>query len=1020
MGSQPASQDIEPRFHLEAYEAPGSLRHGDSAELRLVGWLASEPQVREVTLKLSDDEEIVASCDVARPDVIASYPDFTNELCGFDIKVDLSFLEPGLYQAEWLAPAVSLAAPLGNIHVLPRCRFEATRIFVPDAVNLFRPFPVSLEGTLESSCVLHRLEVRWNSQETSIQPDFVEGEQDSNGLRRYHVSFFDQVTLSGSRPRYNLELIFYTRDGELHRWKHRGVFQIADVPSHSVSLKAIGAYDPSTERVPIHIKGTVNSSVDDFELVLTRGEEELLAEPLANFPTRHSLVWFELARELTSIPPGTWDFGLALRQGDSPLLKLAAWRHQVKMIEPRVFVEHFDIRSAEIGQPGYTVGLVGWVDHHFALDELVLKIGEIEEELSLDQLRPDVAEHLGQNLVRRQGIHTDLYLDIPPGDYPAQILFTQSGVQHVAWEKSVSFEERTSPKFLVSSEQLADFADGKHCGFWSSILIEGEVASRVDGMSADLWVDGEKADQSSIGFDRLFTLSHVPEVAGCYQVRMKLSAPDQILFDSGDHYVSFENFDLPEHASSSVRRFIRRFGLDAFFQNMEAHEILRELFRSDRGLMSDYLEMLGDVDEALSLSERLDENQKIPTPIKLADERRDRRLKVLFVSWEIPYPRHGGGVWLTQLIKHLATRHEITLIHSYGLDEQKWVDEVQEYVPRVISVPRAAKAKSCPPHNRALSVLYDDYLPDLETAIQLEAEVGNYDIVNYDYVKLYPHATTIDIPRTMIVHEERLAARLANGPESDSQAHRVKHLDALLKDFYFSTVALPGRFPHLVALTEEDATTLSEYQETATVQVNHIGADTGGLARPQEVSAGQAESPTLVFLGNYKHPPNVAAVKFFADKVMPEVRSRCPQAQFLIVGANSPPELEDRESENIVTTGFVDDFRPYIWNASAFVAPIFTGAGMRVKVLEAMACGAPIVGSRLSMHGIEAIDGQHYLHAETASEFAEAACRCVEEPELALRIGRQGADLMVRKYSYEISAREREEIWYQVIDNWRR
>ncbi len=93
---------------------------------------------------------------------------------------------------------------------------------------------------------------------------------------------------------------------------------------------------------------------------------------------------------------------------------------------------------------------------------------------------------------------------------------------------------------------------------------------------------------------------------------------------------------------------------------------------------------------------------------------------------------------------------------------------------------------------------------------------------------------------------------------------------------------------------------------------------------------------------------------------------------------------------------------------------------MRVKLLEAMAAGAPLIGTALAMHGIGAVDGQHYFGAESVSQFVEASCRCIEHPKEADRIGRTGAELIAEKYSYEKRAEEREAIWYRVIEEWRK
>ena len=188
--------------------------------------------------------------------------------------------------------------------------------------------------------------------------------------------------------------------------------------------------------------------------------------------------------------------------------------------------------------------------------------------------------------------------------------------------------------------------------------------------------------------------------------------------------------------------------------------------------------------------------------------------------------------------------------------------------------------------------------------------------------------------------------------------------------------------------------------------------------RPARVpSPSSITRKSLTFLGNYQHPPSVDAALYCARKVLPRLLDIDPEATLTLIGVNPTEELlELNENPAIEVTGFVEDYRPYLWNAAAFIAPIFTGSGMRVKVLEAMACGTPVIATPLAMRGIGAEDETHFFQAETLDQFLSACVLCLESPETAAKVGTSGRDLIEVSHSSEIRAREREAIWQQIID----
>lgn len=139
--------------------------------------------------------------------------------------------------------------------------------------------------------------------------------------------------------------------------------------------------------------------------------------------------------------------------------------------------------------------------------------------------------------------------------------------------------------------------------------------------------------------------------------------------------------------------------------------------------------------------------------------------------------------------------------------------------------------------------------------------------------------------------------------------------------------------------------------------------------------------PTFVFTGTMDYPPNVDAVVWFANDILPLIRRGVPDAQFYIVG-NGPSDAVKRLADipGVFVTGRVADVRPYVFHATAGVAPMRIARGIQNKVLEAMSLGKPVIVTSGALEGIDAQPGRDVLLADDAAAFAAAACRLVASP----------------------------------------
>ena len=179
-------------------------------------------------------------------------------------------------------------------------------------------------------------------------------------------------------------------------------------------------------------------------------------------------------------------------------------------------------------------------------------------------------------------------------------------------------------------------------------------------------------------------------------------------------------------------------------------------------------------------------------------------------------------------------------------------------------------------------------------------------------------------------------------------------------------------FDHTLLVSREEA---ARFAELAPEVAGRIGwVDNGvDLARfDPTLPFPPASGPTLVFTGRMDYRPNVEAVTWFAEAVLPLVRAATPAAEFLIVGARPAPEVVAlARLPGVTVTGEVADTRPFIAAAAACVAPLRIARGIQNKVLEAMAMARPVICSPQAFEGVHAVAGQDLLIADSPAAWAE-------------------------------------------------
>lgn len=159
-----------------------------------------------------------------------------------------------------------------------------------------------------------------------------------------------------------------------------------------------------------------------------------------------------------------------------------------------------------------------------------------------------------------------------------------------------------------------------------------------------------------------------------------------------------------------------------------------------------------------------------------------------------------------------------------------------------------------------------------------------------------------------------------------------------------------------------------------------------------------------VFMGDYKYFPNTDAVLYFAEEILPRIRAKCPDFRLVVLGKDPSPEISALAEKGVVVTGLVDDTRPYLQSGAVFICPLRSGSGTRFKLLEALACGCPVVSTSLGCEGLGAIDGIHMLIRDEPEDFAQAVLELLNDPSRGQTMGAAGRAWVVERHAWEHSA----------------
>jgi glycosyltransferase involved in cell wall biosynthesis len=404
-------------------------------------------------------------------------------------------------------------------------------------------------------------------------------------------------------------------------------------------------------------------------------------------------------------------------------------------------------------------------------------------------------------------------------------------------------------------------------------------------------------------------------------------------------------------------------------------------------------------------------------------------MRVLLV---VPVPPQAEGAGAIPVLLHaellgLMQRHEVTLVTAVGDDpgEAEAVARLREQV-EVHAADRRRPPPGARRRRRQLrmvaswargswpwrTVWFAD--PGIQRLLDRLGAERRFDVVAVEdsamSVFRYPPAVA-----KVFTHHEVLRPRPLErnpGPPRSWPGWAFRELD--WRRWASFQRSAWRKFDRVQVFSRRDAEAVAELAPEVAARVR---VDPFGLVLPPPADPARQVPGTILFVGAFHHPPNRDAALWLAREVFPAVRERHPQARLRIVGSGPPPEILALAGADVEVVADAPSVLPHLEQAAVVMAPVRTGGGMRMKVLQAMAAGKAVVTTRRGTEGFTGFGEDLPLAVgESTAEIAAATAALLEDDGRRLALGQRARDFAQRHHSPEAWAERQTAVYEEAID----
>jgi len=389
-------------------------------------------------------------------------------------------------------------------------------------------------------------------------------------------------------------------------------------------------------------------------------------------------------------------------------------------------------------------------------------------------------------------------------------------------------------------------------------------------------------------------------------------------------------------------------------------------------------------------------------------------MRILVLTQVVVYPADAGPkVKTLQVLRHLAARHDVvccTFVRS--AKEAQDVGKLREICCRVSAIPIKRSRMNDVRFLIGSLVTGDSFIlrrddsPTMRAMVRQLLHEEHIDVLHVDQLTMMRFVPP-DWQGTVVLDEHnavwQVFERLRKGTRNPisrwllgREAHLIRRLEG----------AACHRAQMVLAVSEQDRQALREVGgESALIEIVPITVDAEHF---QPIWEARNPQPTrLLTIGTMFWLPNSEGVIWWLREGYEHLRRICPNVTYDVVGARPPRTLQmlAERHAGVHLRGYVADVRPFWTSAGALAVPLLSGGGVRVKILEAMAMGVPVISTTIGCEGLAVRDGEHLLVADHPETFARACATVLRDKELALHLARNARQLILERYDAKVALR---------------
>jgi glycosyltransferase involved in cell wall biosynthesis len=378
-------------------------------------------------------------------------------------------------------------------------------------------------------------------------------------------------------------------------------------------------------------------------------------------------------------------------------------------------------------------------------------------------------------------------------------------------------------------------------------------------------------------------------------------------------------------------------------------------------------------------------------------------MRILFLSAWFPYPvNNGSKLRIFNLLRELSAQHEIILL---SFTEEKGARPDAPALKELCVEVHTVRKRRYTPHSlhallgtfrRFPRSVYDKFSSEMARLIKRTVREDKIDLViasqvdmagYYDCFNGVP-AIFEEIEIGVLYEQYALAGSLKKKLRYwlTWQKHRA-YLVELMRHFQAATV---------VSEREKELLRAHVLSNSCLLRVIPNGVNMSDYV----YSESEVALNTLIFTGSFSFSPNYEAMIWFLREVFPLVLEEVPDTHLIITGKHGNRPLPS--TQNVTLTGFVDDIRPYVMSAAVSLAPIWTGGGTRLKILEAMALGTAVVATSKGAEGLNVQSGKHIFLADEPVAFARAIVKVLQNPNLRKKLADNAQQHLRNNYDWSV------------------